>query len=218
MKLQFRRRSLLLPATSLLGCINNLSRASFTADERKRLIIAGLIEYLGVGFGITGLDQIINVPYHEGRFSRELMNILGSKHVNSYGIERELKDLHQKVFAELREQIIKYGMLTGEVVARRTKNEPGIFDHGYTVKVVTPKGKAGRNKGTWLLVEWVRPTLDMEEMSVNTFFRRIAKQLATRKQPVEYWLAVFHSTRLEAFLQVENLEILHTVLRTAGRK
>lgn len=218
MNLTFRRRSLLLPVTALLSSINNLSRVRFTTEDRKNLVLAALYEYLGYAHGAVPLNRIIDISYHEGRFGQAVMDVLRRQHVQSAGLEPELNGLHSKVFQQLHTLLSEYGMLTNEVIEKRDNGVPGCFDHGYTLKVVAPKGKTGRNNGTWVLVEWVRPTLDMEEMTVSTFFRRVAKHLATRKQPVDYWLTVFRTTRLEAFLQIENFEILLTALRTVGRK
>ncbi|AFQ96556.1 hypothetical protein G173_gp011 [Erwinia phage phiEaH2] len=218
MNLEFRRRSLLLPVTALLGSINNLSRVRFTPEDRKNLVLAAIYEYLGYAHGTVPLDRIIDTPYHEGRFGQAVMAVLNRQHVKTAGLEVELNSLHTKVFQQLHELLFNYGMLTNDVVDKRDNGVPGCFDHGYTLKLVSPKGKTGRSNGAWVLVEWVRPTLDMEEMSVNTFFLRIAKHLATRKQPLDYWLVVFRTTRLEAFLQIANFDILLTVLRAAGRK
>lgn len=218
MKLQFRRRSLLIPVAAVLGSINNLIMIRFTDAEREQLLFSAFIEHLWLNYGVVGGQQVLRTPYAEGRFSMTLSSIENARKVLPYSTrEVEFNSLRTKVFTQLDKTLTYYGMLTEALASRRQTDIPACFDHGFTLKVVSPRGKTGRVNGRWLLVEWVRPTLDMEEMSVTTFLQRIAQHLAKRKQPASFWLKVMSEIRLDSLLQAEDFDkILETVI-AAGR-
>ncbi|MGK7530133.1 hypothetical protein, partial [Salmonella enterica] len=52
---------------------------------------------------------------------------------------------------------------------------PRQFDHGYKLSIIMPRGKRVVPLWKCLLVSWLRPTIDWQEMSVNRYLEHLAK-------------------------------------------
>ncbi|QVW55113.1 hypothetical protein pEaSNUABM29_00069 [Erwinia phage pEa_SNUABM_29] len=186
MRLEFRQRSILLPLSGLLGAVSNLSTVRFTDDDRRVLVLAAMEELLWSEFYVSPLSGTLQAPFVEGKLSKSLVAMITAKRQNPITLRDEIAGMRSKLFEVIEELLLKTGLMVSALrvnVPWEPGHPPRIFDHGYKLAVVMPRGKRNVSLGRWLQISWVRPTVEWQEMGVSSYVNTLLE--ANRKTSPE---------------------------------
>ncbi|HHS7556409.1 TPA: hypothetical protein ACTPQ1_004701 [Salmonella enterica] len=179
MNIDFRQRTILMPLSRMLGAVSNLSTVKFTDADRERLLISAFEELLWREYYVTPFKGTMQAPYVEGQFSWRLIAIIKQQRVNPETLTGEIAKLRAKIDDVVESVLFDTGLMPSALRVD-IPWEPGhparIFDHGYSLSVVMPRGKRDISLGRWLQVSWLRPTVDWHEMCVNSYVEMVAKK------------------------------------------
>ncbi|AXF51082.1 hypothetical protein MLDJOKPK_00072 [Salmonella phage SPAsTU] len=179
MNIDFRQRTLLLPLSRLLGAVSNLSTVKFTDADRERLLLSAIEELLWREYYVTPFKGTLQAPYVEGQFAWRLVAIIKQQRVNPETLTGEIAKLRAKIDDVIESLLFDSSLMLGALridVPWEPGHPPRIFDHGYTLTVVMPRGKREVSLGRWLQIRWLRPTVDWQEMSVGSYVNLLVKK------------------------------------------
>lgn len=167
MNLAFRVRTMLIPARGMLSSLPNFPEKTYSSSERKSLVIAQLEELAWCKYATLASNYSFVQPPYKGQafFTLKelspqvphddvLSAILRFEHVICETLERTLA-LSDEAYPDNR----------GDFSIR-----PHLYDHGVSFSF----------RGDYLLVKWLRPTVDMEEMSVTSYIEWLCVEYASR--------------------------------------
>lgn len=161
MKAELRIRTMLIPVTPILKSIANLEKRIFTRDERRLMFMVVLEELTYTAWQTVPWNYSFSEPPYQGMAYYKIEKALpGLRGVDIHDIVKNvragiLKMMEHKHFPNW------HYLMESEI--GKFQGEPLVFDHGVSYLWWRDQ----------LLVKWFRPTVNYQEMSVNTYAQRV---------------------------------------------
>lgn len=194
MKRLMRQRSMLIPAKGMLSALPNSPEKKYSTEERKAIVVAVLEELAWVNYAtLPGRFSFVRPPY-KGRAYNHLQLISPGQPSDESlaGILRVTR-----VATKILEATLSMGPDARPPTDGDFKVEPYLFDHGVNFEF----------HNDFLVARWVRPVVDMEEMSVKSYIDWLVKDWSTRKVGPDVYRSRVESTELNVVLREDYLPV-----------
>lgn len=199
--LQIRTRTVLIPSTGLLNAIPKLPNVVLNESYRQKLVVSMLeerswLDYRTIPAGYSGK----RTPY-AGQ-TRDLLKTL-CKLVSSDDATYAYRCLANAVDKALS---VSYGRRPSEYTDvgadRGYPHNPQIFDHGVSYRFYKQ----------YVHVVWLRPVLNMKEMSVSSYYDFVQDRVGDKKVLDRTIKELMETVPTDEFLSETNLDFLERCL------
>lgn len=192
MKREMRIRTALIPAKGLLSAIPNTAKKVLSQQSRKEIVVKALEERVWLGYRTLPADY----SYDQTPYAGQSLNTLrmAAKGVSEDDIQYMFRCLIKAVDKTLTSSFGTWpmGFLEDGAIGSVAYSGPFIFDHGVSFEW----------HNDYLVVKWIRPTVDMREMGVESYLELLADEWAHKKVTHEVIRSRLRLIQLKEILSV----------------
>lgn len=177
MDLKFDKRVVLLPAAGLISAISNGDNHRYSIPVKHAMVMCVINDVLERQ-GTRNLYRSYGEP--NGKVGFQFRNMLADRDAMQ-GAPDRLSLFNQDVLLKRVTKLLAEYNLYEACVASENGIVKNTLDAGFAVRWFLGKGKQHKLAYSHVIVEWTRPRLDYQSVSVSTFVEAIIAELVKRK-------------------------------------